>query len=115
MVHLDRWADALPDGLDTRLERDASAMSGGERQRLALARVLLGGHRAIVLDEPTAHLDADTAAVVLRDLLAASSDKAVVVIAHDDAGSPHVPPGLHDGPPPPGTRWNHRLPAELRT
>ncbi|HWJ63816.1 MAG TPA: thiol reductant ABC exporter subunit CydC, partial [Acidimicrobiales bacterium] len=83
VVHLDAWLAGLPDGLDTRLERDASAMSGGERQRLALARALLGGHRAIVLDEPTAHLDGPTAAGVLQDLLDATTDKAVVLIGHD--------------------------------
>ncbi|MGN6693051.1 MAG: thiol reductant ABC exporter subunit CydC, partial [Aquihabitans sp.] len=83
VVHLAAWLDRLPDGLDTRLERDATAMSGGERQRLALARALLGGHRAVVLDEPTAHLDGPTATGVLRDLLAATEDKAVVLIGHD--------------------------------
>ncbi len=62
-------------------------MSGGERQRLSLARALLGGRRAVVFDEPTAHLDASTADAVLDDLLAASSDRAVVVIAHDGAAS----------------------------
>jgi ATP-binding cassette subfamily C protein CydCD len=87
VVHLDRWARSLPDGLATRLERDAEAMSGGQRQRLALARGLLGDRRAIVLDEPTAHLDADTAGVVLADLLAASADRAVVLIAHGEAGA----------------------------
>lgn len=87
VVHLARWARSLPDGLATRLERDAEAMSGGQRQRLALARGLLGDRRAIVLDEPTAHLDAETAAVVLEDLLAASADRAVVLIAHGEAGA----------------------------
>jgi ATP-binding cassette subfamily C protein CydCD len=82
VVHLTAWFDRLPDGLGTRLERDASALSGGERQRLALARALLGGHEAIVLDEPTAHLDAPTAVRVLDDLLAATQDKAVVVLGH---------------------------------
>ncbi|WP_421121863.1 thiol reductant ABC exporter subunit CydD [Aquihabitans daechungensis] len=83
VVHLASWLDGLPDGLNTRLERDASAISGGERQRLALARALLGGHEAVVLDEPTAHLDGPTAEGVLRDLLAATRDKAVVLIGHD--------------------------------
>jgi ATP-binding cassette subfamily C protein CydCD len=83
VVHLTDWLDGLPEGLDTRLERDASTISGGERQRLALARALLGGHQAVVLDEPTAHLDGPTASAVLRDLLAATRDKAVVVIGHD--------------------------------
>jgi thiol reductant ABC exporter CydC subunit len=83
VVHLTDWLTGLPGGLDERLERDASTISGGERQRLALARALLGGHRAIVLDEPTAHLDGPTATQVLHDLLAATDDQAVVLIAHD--------------------------------
>ena len=83
VVHLDRWAMTLPAGLGTRLDRDASAMSGGERQRLALARALLGGQRAVVLDEPTSHLDGPTASAVLGDLLAATGDRAVVLITHD--------------------------------
>jgi ATP-binding cassette subfamily C protein CydCD len=81
-AHLDTWVRSLPDGLETRLERDASAMSGGQRQRLALARALLGGQRALVLDEPTSHLDERTAEAVLTDLLHATRDRAVVVIAH---------------------------------
>ena len=51
VVHLTDWLAGLPGGLDERLERDAATISGGERQRLALARALLGGHRAVVLDE----------------------------------------------------------------
>jgi len=87
IVHLDRWARTLPAGLSTRLERDAAAMSGGERQRLALARALLGARRAVVLDEPTAHLDEATARVVLDDLLAATAAQAVIVMGHDDPTS----------------------------
>ncbi|WCO66552.1 thiol reductant ABC exporter subunit CydD [Iamia majanohamensis] len=87
VVHLDRWARALPHGLATRLDRDASAMSGGERQRLALARALLGGQRAVVLDEPTSHLDGPTASAVLGDLLHATRDRAVVLIAHGTEGA----------------------------
>lgn len=82
VVHLGAWVASLPEGLATQLERDAGTMSGGERQRLALARALLGGHGAIVLDEPIAHLDGPTATAVLDDLLAATVDKAVVVIGH---------------------------------
>lgn len=109
VIHLDTWARHLPHGLDTRLERDAEAMSGGERQRLSLARALLGGRRAVVFDEPTAHLDATTADAVLDDLLAATTDRAVVVIAHDGAAS--VPGTRYQvdppGPQDPGTtsRW----------
>jgi ATP-binding cassette subfamily C protein CydCD len=99
VVHLEAWAGRLPHGLQTRLERDAEAMSGGERQRLSLARALLGGRRAVVFDEPTAHLDAATADAVLVDLLAASEDRAVVVIAHDGAASV------------PGTRYRVEAPG----
>jgi ABC-type transport system involved in cytochrome bd biosynthesis fused ATPase/permease subunit len=82
-VHLDEWARRLPSGLATPLSRDADAMSGGERQRLSLARALLGGQRAMVLDEPTAHLDHETGKAVMDDLLAATFDRAVVLITHD--------------------------------
>jgi ABC-type bacteriocin/lantibiotic exporter with double-glycine peptidase domain len=82
-VHLGPWARHLPRGLDTRLARDAATLSGGERQRLALARALVGGRRAVVFDEPTAHLDPPTAAAVGRDLLAATAERAVVLITHD--------------------------------
>ncbi len=82
-VHLDRWRASLPEGLATRLRHDASTMSGGERQRLALARALLGGQGVVVLDEPTSHLDEDLADEVRRDLIAALGDRSVVLITHD--------------------------------
>jgi thiol reductant ABC exporter CydC subunit len=91
VAHLASWLDGLPDGLDARLERDASTISGGERQRLALARALLGDRAAIVLDEPTAHLDGPTGAGVLHDLLAATRDRAAIMIGH------HQGPGVDDG------------------
>jgi ATP-binding cassette subfamily C protein CydCD len=82
-VRLAEWAAALPEGLGTRLGRNATTASGGQRQRLALARVALAGHRVVVLDEPTAHLDRATAEQVLADLLASLDGKSVVLISHD--------------------------------
>jgi ATP-binding cassette subfamily C protein CydCD len=109
-VHLDGWASRLPDGLATELARDAGAMSGGERQRLSLARALLGGQRAVVFDEPTAHLDDDVADAVLTDLLAATRDRAVVLIRHGHETEPLAPvyrlEPRADGP----SRWS--APAE---
>ena len=87
-VALSDWAVALPDGLATEVGRDAAAMSGGQRQRLALARVLLAGHRIVVLDEPTAHLDAPTAERVLRDLLAALDGRTVLLLGHGPTPHP---------------------------
>jgi ATP-binding cassette subfamily C protein CydCD len=94
-VQLSDWAVGLPDGLSTMVGRDGSAMSGGQRQRLALARVLLADHRVVVLDEPTAHLDAATARAVLVDLLAALGDRTVLVLGHGsstDGGSASAGP-----------------------
>jgi ATP-binding cassette subfamily C protein CydCD len=84
-VRLSDWAIGLPDGLSTLVGRDGSAISGGQRQRLALARVLLADHRVVVLDEPTAHLDAATAAAVFTDLLDALGDRSVLVLGHGGA------------------------------
>jgi len=84
-VRLGAWLDDLPHGLDTRIGRGGSGMSGGEAQRLALARVLLADHRVVVLDEPTAHLDADTAEHVLDTTLDRFADRTTIVLGHGPA------------------------------
>ncbi|WP_309067506.1 thiol reductant ABC exporter subunit CydC [Microbacterium sp.] len=73
---------ALPRGLDTRVGPGGSALSGGERQRLAVARALLTRAEVILLDEPTAHLDAPTAAVMMSDLRRATADRIVLLVSH---------------------------------
>jgi len=81
-VRLLPWVDALRDGLDTDLGEGGTWLSGGQRERLVLARVLLADFRVLVLDEPTAHLDPATAAAVTRDVLAATAGRTTVLITH---------------------------------
>jgi ATP-binding cassette subfamily C protein CydD len=76
----------LPDGLGTPLGRDGTGLSLGQRQRLALARVLGRDAAILLLDEPTAHLDAAARDHVLRAITArAAAGAAVLVVAHDSA------------------------------
>src|SRR6185437_3851013 len=65
---LDRVIAALPEGRRTRLAENGKGLSGGEIQRLALARAFYGGGAVIVADEPTAHLDAAVEAALLKRL-----------------------------------------------
>ncbi|MGX5714556.1 thiol reductant ABC exporter subunit CydD [Arthrobacter sp. MAHUQ-56] len=75
----------LPAGLDTRIGPGGTFLSGGERTRLAVARTLMTGAAVILLDEPTAHLDAESAAAMLADLRAGLRDRTVVLVTHNPA------------------------------
>jgi ATP-binding cassette subfamily C protein CydCD len=74
----------LPDGLDTPVGSGGTALSGGERRRLAAARALLADRDVVLLDEPTAHLDRPTADALVRDLRTALAGRVVVCVTHDD-------------------------------
>ncbi|MFB7177480.1 thiol reductant ABC exporter subunit CydD [Streptomyces sp. NPDC056257] len=80
------WADGLPDGLDTLVGEHGERISGGQRQRLALARALLADFPVLVLDEPAEHLDLATADALTADLLAATEGRTTMLITHRLAG-----------------------------
>jgi len=73
----------LPDGLETRIGSQGSFLSGGQRQRVAVARTLLTDADVLLIDEPAAHLDRESAEALMRDLRIGLSDKIVVMVTHD--------------------------------
>ena len=73
---------ALPDGLNTVVGDRGYRLSGGEKQRLAIARLLLKAPSVVVLDEATAHLDSESEAAVQAALKTALSGRTSLVIAH---------------------------------
>jgi ATP-binding cassette subfamily C protein CydCD len=81
-VGLLEWTEQLPAGLKTQVGERAERVSGGQRQRLALARALLADFPVLILDEPGEHLDTPTADAILADLLAASRGRATLLITH---------------------------------
>lgn len=76
---------AFPGGLDSRVGPSGSFLSGGERQRLAMARTLLTGAAVLLLDEPTAHLDAESGRLMMAELRAGLKDVTVVLVTHNPA------------------------------
>jgi len=81
-AHIRGLIDALPDGLDTVVGDRGHRLSGGEKQRIALARLMLKAPRIVVLDEATAHLDSESEAAVQRALDTALEGRTSLVIAH---------------------------------
>jgi ATP-binding cassette, subfamily B, bacterial len=73
---------ALPDGLDTVVGERGYRFSGGEKQRIAIARLLLKAPSIVILDEATAHLDSESEAAVQQALSGALTGRTALVIAH---------------------------------
>jgi ATP-binding cassette subfamily C protein CydCD len=85
------WLAGLPEGLETPVGRHGGTVSGGERQRIGLARALLADRPVLLVDEPTAHLDADTAALVCADLLRVTAGRTALVVTHRPDELPGLP------------------------
>jgi ATP-binding cassette, subfamily C, bacterial CydCD len=81
-VDLAEVVATLDDGLESPLGEDGAGLSAGQRARLALARVVLAARPVVLLDEPSAHLDAATEAVLLATLRSLARTSLVVVVAH---------------------------------
>lgn len=80
-----RFAARLPQGLDTPIGERGFGLSGGEARRIGLARLLLRDPELLLLDEPTAFLDADTEADLLRTLAEFARGRSVIVATHSEA------------------------------
>ena len=82
LAHLDRVVASLPLGLDTPIGESGERLSGGEAQRLALARAFLKDAPVLVLDEPTAQLDSETEEAVVAALARLRRGRTVLLVAH---------------------------------
>jgi ATP-binding cassette subfamily B protein len=81
-AQIHRLIVSLPDGYDTVVGDRGYRMSGGEKQRLAIARMLLKDPAVVILDEATSHLDSESEQLIQSALTAALTDRTAIVIAH---------------------------------
>lgn len=81
-VKLDEYIHSLPNGLQTQMEETGQRFSGGERQRIALARILLKDTPIVILDEPTVGLDPETEFELISTILTSLKDKTIIWITH---------------------------------
>jgi ATP-binding cassette, subfamily C, bacterial CydC len=84
------WVVSLPDGLDTLVGEEGAQLSGGQRQRLTIARALLSKAPVLILDEPTAHLDPETAQALMDDVFMEAGERTVLLITHRPEGLDQV-------------------------
>jgi ATP-binding cassette subfamily B protein len=81
-VRLDELVKSLPHGVQTEIGERGIKLSGGEKQRLAFARIFFQNPEIIVLDEPTSALDSTTEDVITNNMLDLFENKTLIIIAH---------------------------------
>ena len=84
-AHLGEFVDTLPGGLDARVGARGLAVSGGEAQRIAIARAFLKNASIMILDEPTAHVDLASEREILASLETVCAGRTTLTISHRDA------------------------------
>jgi len=82
MAQLSEWIDSLPDGIDTFVGERGGQVSGGQAQRIAIARAIAKNAPVVLLDEPTSALDGDTGIAVMSALASLTKGKTVIHISH---------------------------------
>ena len=90
-AQLGAWLAGLPLGLDTPIGEHGGPVSGGERQRLGIARAVLARRPVWVLDEPTAHLDAATADALADELMTLTAGRTALIVTHRPEQTPELP------------------------
>lgn len=81
-AHIAEEVAALTDGLDTYLGEGAALISGGQAQRISLARALLSQRQVLLLDEPTSHVDLESEASIIDAITALPKDRTVLIVTH---------------------------------
>lgn len=81
---LDKILDKKEEGWETQLSHNGKQLSGGEKQLVTLARMMLYPQPVAILDEPTANLDASTVEIILEQILKMSHERLVIVASHED-------------------------------
>ncbi|MFD5021376.1 thiol reductant ABC exporter subunit CydC [Paenibacillus sp. NPDC058367] len=87
LAKMDTLISSLPDGYDTFVREAGQRFSGGERQRIALARILLQNTPVVILDEPTVGLDPRTERDLLKTMFEAMKDKSLIWVTHHLVGA----------------------------
>ena len=81
-AHADEFIEALPQGYQTPINEGGTLLSGGQRQRIAIARAFLKDAPMLILDEATAHLDAETEAAIRDSIFQLMRGRTILIIAH---------------------------------